>query len=254
MIKLSRGDVIPLKNILHHGDKLFVKLGSRMIEAHMDQQLKPGEKLLVTSISDTKIILKPYSLIFKDMALTDMLKNLGLPQNNLSRNLVQLMLAQGKPLNPEQILALLNKLKTSDKPEKLLPLLLEKELPLEPGLFSKIESEKPRELLLFFLSLSRGGDVLLPLDNQGHYAALREDSAQLYFHFTLSLPKLQTLYVKGYLSKNLQTAEAFVFFQPFLDLRFFAPIQKRLEQTFPQFKITARIFEENPYRSIDGFF
>lgn len=254
MIQLRRGDILPPQNILFQGDKLFVKVGAQMIEAQISHPLKPGEKLLITSVSDTKITLKPYSLVFKDMALMDMLKNLGLPQNTLSRDLFHLTMAQGKPFNPPLITKLLGQLKTSQKPQRLLPLLLEREISPASKLFSQIESENPRELLLFFLSLSNRGEVLLPLDNQGHYAALRSDEQQFYFHFTLALPKLETLYVKGYLSKNLQLAEVFVFFQPFLDLRFFAPIRKKLEKTFPMLKITAQVFDKNPYRSIDGFF
>ncbi len=110
MISFKKGHLLTIERIINKNDKNFIKVGSQFIEVEIKEQIKPGEKLFVSSVSKKKIFLKPYSTVLKDLAFKDIIYSLDLPETSTTNRLLQTFLNLGIPLRKELLKKLYSKI------------------------------------------------------------------------------------------------------------------------------------------------
>jgi hypothetical protein len=255
MIRFEKGQLITIQKVLEKGKKSYLQMGKELIEAEIRGELQPGEKLVVVSLSHEKILLKPYSRVFKELALSDLFKTLEIPENLMSRKLLVLILQYGLPLKKETIRKFYSQIRKEQIEEKWWPLLFLRNKEKTELHFPKTaNSGNIENLLSFFLNLSTGEEIFLPVDPDGNFMLVRPGEKQVYFKITLELPALNLIHAKGWVRKDSSKGEVFCYFMPFIELDFFKALKEKIQKTFPDIQVYSRYFSLSNPRRIDGFF
>lgn len=257
MIQFKRGQIFSSNDMLKQGSKTFLKLNNHLIEALVKESLMPGEKLVVTSVSSKQILLRPYSKVFKDFALSDLLKNLGLPSNDLAKKLLQTALVLDIPLKKEKFQKFLRDFQSLEIDPKWLSFFLKKEKAFsQAGLFKKSQLGLEQIPLLMgaFLNLSDNEEIFLPIDPDGSFVSFSAEEEQNIFQMLLDFSALNMVYIKGWASKKEKEGEVFIYLMPYFDIKSFDFLKDKMKEMYKDFKFYIQHLNSGILRRVDGFF
>lgn len=256
MISFRKGQFFTLEKIVHENGKNFIKIGQKLIAADVQGQVKEGDKLVVTQVSSSRIQLTPYSKLFKNRALDDILNSFNIPIDSKTYQILQAFLTQEAMLSHEKLKKAHLKTKEFRLSEKMIPLLPIRENETNPKLLDKLLQSQgdALQMAITLLGLSSEKEILLPVDPDGSFIFIQPAENRFNFSCMLYFESFEWIYIKGFLTKEAKNGEVYCYSMRFMDSELLNGILEDLKTRYPQIYFSRKSFNWENIRGVDGFF